>query len=115
MKKEEDKTYVHNGKTVRIIPAKRAKKADIYNENEPGEKKGRAAKSEAEKGQAKFSVGSKVAMKPIPPQYQGAGFGEAVVTKVFKSTYDQMYRYSIKSVTGHELALVKEEELKARK
>jgi hypothetical protein len=34
---------------------------------------------------------------------------------VFKSTYDQMYRYSIRSVSGHELALVKEEELKPRK
>ncbi len=38
-----------------------------------------------------------------------------VITKVFKSTYDQMYRYSIRSVSGHELALVKEEELKPRK
>jgi hypothetical protein len=54
-------------------------------------------------------------MKPIPIQYSGAGFGESVITKVFKSTYDQMYRYSIRSVSGHELALVKEEELKPRK
>lgn len=120
MKKEEEKTYVHEGKTIRIIPAKRVKKADIYNENEPGEKMKRtsgakSAKSEAEKGQAKYAVGTKVALKPIPAQYQGAGFGESVITKVFKSTYDQMYRYSIRSVSGHELALVKEEELKPRK
>ncbi|MBD0254533.1 MAG: hypothetical protein ICV83_02340 [Cytophagales bacterium] len=75
----------------------------------------RPRKAEPEREGSKYVVGDKVAMKPIPIQYSGAGFGESVITKVFKSTYDQMYRYSIRSVSGHELALVKEEELKPRK
>jgi len=118
--KSEEKTYVHNGKTIKIIPAKRVKKMEdagepraAQNGKTAGEK--RTRKTAAEKEGAKFAVGDKVSMKPIPLQYSGAGFGESVITKVFKSTHDQMYRYSIRSTSGHELALVREEELRARK
>lgn len=111
MKTDAEKTYVHNGKTVKIIPAKRVKKME--GESTTGEKKTR--KTEVAREGAKYSVGDKVALKPIPIQYSGAGFGESVITKVFKSTHDNMYRYSIRSVAGHELALVREEELKPRK
>ncbi len=118
MKTDGEKTYVHNGKTVKIIPAKRVKKVEeettsIRPTRSAGEKKSK--KGEGEREGAKYAVGDKVSLKPIPLQYSGAGFGESVITKVFKSTYDQMYRYSIRSVSGHELALVREEELKPRK
>lgn len=117
MKTEGEKSYVHNGKTIKIIPAKRVKKAEeetsVRTRGASSEK--RTRKTEPEREGSKYVVGDKVAMKPIPIQYSGAGFGESVITKVFKSTYDQMYRYSIRSVSGHELALVKEEELKPRK
>jgi hypothetical protein len=121
MKTEGEKSYVHNGKTIKIIPAKRVKKAEEETSARTGSR-GRGAssekrtrKTEPEREGSKYVVGDKVAMKPIPIQYSGAGFGESIITKVFKSTYDQMYRYSIRSVSGHELALVKEEELKPRK
>ena len=117
MKTEGEKSYVHNGKTIKIIPAKRVKKAEEETSARTGGRSSekRTRKAEPEREGSKYVVGDKVAMKPIPIQYSGAGFGESVITKVFKSTYDQMYRYSIRSVSGHELALVKEEELKPRK
>lgn len=120
MKTDGEKTYIHNGKTVKIIPAKRVKKMEDESlargserSKSGGEKKTR--KTDGEREGAKYAVGDKVSLKPIPIQYSGAGFGESVITKVFKSTHDQMYRYSIRSVSGHELALVREEELKPRK
>ena len=123
MAKENEKTYTQNGKTIKIIPAKRVKK--MVSETEPDDskedKKGkpvkekRQSKKELEKGIAKFAVDDKVSLKNIPPQYSGAGFNEAVITKVFKSSYDQSFRYSIRSLSGHEMAMVKEDQLKPRK
>jgi hypothetical protein len=75
----------------------------------------RKKKAETEKGVAKFSVNDKVSLKNIPPEYAGYGFAESTVIKVFKSTSENEYRYSIKSSTGQEMALLKENQLKVRK
>jgi hypothetical protein len=120
MAKKDEKTYQQDGKTITIIPAKRAKKA--VSETEAGDEKKekpvrekKPSKKELERGIAKFAVDDKVSLKNIPPQYSGAGFTEAVIVKVFKSSYDQTFRYSIRSLSGHELAMVKEDQLKPRK
>ncbi len=120
MKKEEENTYVHDGKTVKIIPMKKVKKTEVKtSDSAEGEAKPvrqkKTKEADAAKGKAKYAVGDKVSMKNIPLEYAGAGFAESVIIKVFKSTYDQMYRYSIRSVAGHELPLLKEEQLKPRK
>jgi hypothetical protein len=56
-----------------------------------------------------------VALKNILPEYSGYGFAESVVVKVFKSTSENEFRYTIKSSTGQEMALPKEAQLKPRK
>lgn len=116
----EEKKYEQNGKTIKIIPIKKVRKTEGKTYTQDGEtvkivpvKKPK--KTDAEKGQAKFSVDDRVSLKNIPPEYAGAGFAESVITKVFKSTHDQMYRYSIRSMSGHEMSLVKEDQIKPRK
>jgi hypothetical protein len=116
----EEKKYEHQGKTIKIIPMKRVKKAEAQKEASVGEVEKTARvkktkKADENKGKPKFSVDDKVSLKNIPPEYAGAGFAESVVIKVFKSTYDQLYRYSIRSASGRELPLLKEEQLKPRK
>lgn len=120
MKNEEEKKYVHNGKTIKIIPAKRVKKTTAETSGEGDEKSKPASvkktkKVSEEKGPAKYAVGDKVSLKTIPSQYSGAGFAQSVVTKVFKSTLDELYRYSIRSASGQELPLLPAEDLKPRK
>lgn len=95
-KQVEGKTYTQDGETVKIVPVKRAKKEEL-------------------KGVAKFAVGDRVSLKNIPPEYSGAGLAESVILKVFKSSHDQKFRYSIKSTSGHVMEMVKEEQLKPRK
>ena len=112
--------YQQNGKTIKIIPIKKVKKMEAKKESPDGDKPEKVStrkprRTPEEKGQAKFAVDSKVSLKNIPPQYAGSGFSESVVLKVFKSTHDQMFRYTIRSASGHELALVKEDQLKPRK
>jgi hypothetical protein len=119
MKKDDEKKYEHNGKTIKIIPAKRVKK--VVDDGDPEEKKVKVSSerkkktSEPEKAQAKFSVNDKVSLKNIPPEYSGYGFTESIIIKVFKSTTENEYRYTIKSSTGQEMALLKESQIKARK
>ncbi len=72
-------------------------------------------KSKSEVGVAKFAVDDKVSLKNIPAEYAAAGFAEAIIIKVFKSSHDQTFRYTIRSLSGRELAMVKEEQLKPRK
>jgi hypothetical protein len=83
MKTEGEKSYVHNGKTIKIIPAKRVKKAEEETSSRTGSRSSekRTRKAEPEREGSKYVVGDKVAMKPIPIQYSGAGFGESVITK----------------------------------
>ena len=115
----EEKKYDQNGKTIKIVPVKKVKKTEGKTYTQDGEKVKivpvRRKKSEEEKGLPKFAVDDKVSLKNIPPEYAGAGFAESVIIKVFKSTHDQKYRYSIRSVSGQELAMVKEEQIKPRK
>jgi hypothetical protein len=119
MKKEEGKKYEHNGKTVKLIPAKRVKKVsagtDTGDEKEKVSTERKKKTTEPEKASAKFAVNDKVVLKNIPPEYAGYGFAESTVVKVFKSTSENEYRYTIKSSTGQELALLKENQLKVRK
>jgi hypothetical protein len=119
MKNENEKKYEHNGKTVKIIPLKKTKKtaASSDNEDETGNAApvARKKKTEAEKGMAKFAVNDKVSLKNIPPEYSGYGFSESTIIKVFKSTSENEYRYTIKSSSGQEMALLKENQLKTRK
>ncbi|MBC7922314.1 MAG: hypothetical protein H7Z75_14625 [Ferruginibacter sp.] len=117
-KKMEDKKYTQNGKTIKIIPIKKVKKTENTRSTpEDGDVKMTSKKKtkKAEDGKAKFAVDDKVSLKNIPAEYAGAGFAESLVIKVFKSTHDQMYRYSIRSAAGRELPLVKEDQLKPRK
>ena len=114
----EDKKYTQDGKTIKIVPIKRVKKLD--NQNPASEDGGTKKISEkkpkkTEDGKAKFAVDDKISLKNIPAEYAGAGFAESSIIKVFKSTHDQMYRYSIRSASGRELPLVKEDQLKPRK
>ena len=110
----EDKKYTQNGKTIKIIPIKRTRKSgDSDSALESSAVKTSPKKTEA--GKPKFSVDDKVSLKNIPAEYAGAGFAESSVIKVFKSTHDQLYRYSIRSTSGRELALLKEDQLKPRK
>jgi hypothetical protein len=121
----DEKKYEHNGKTVKIIPLKKVKKmaADKPEKAEKPEKEkkektpsaSKPRKPKTEVGVAKFAVDDKVALKNIPAEYAAAGFAESVIVKVFKSSYDQTFRYTIRSLTGRELAMVKEEQLKPRK
>jgi hypothetical protein len=118
MKNDNEKKYEHNGKIVKIIPAKRVKKVavdDTEDDKETTTPVARKKKAESEKGVAKFSVNDKVSLKNIPPEYSGYGFTESTVIKVFKSTSENEYRYTIKSSTGQEMALLKENQLKVRK
>lgn len=123
MKNQGEKTYEHNGKAVKIIPMKRVKKAESVREDKEVKEKSapkaatvkRARKTEEEKAQSKFAVGDKVSLKNIPAEYSGYGFAESTIIKVFKSTHDSAYRYTIKSASGQELALLKVEQIKARK
>jgi hypothetical protein len=114
MANSDEKKYTQNGKVIKIVPLKRVKKSDASDDTTDIVKPKRSKKAEV-KGQAKFAVNDKVALKNIPAEYSGAGFAEAVITKVFKSSHDQSFRYSIRSISGQELALLKEEQLKARK
>jgi hypothetical protein len=117
----DEKKYEQNGKTIKIVPIKKVKKAvegKTYTQNGETVKivpVKRAKKTEEEKGLPKFAVGDRVSLKNIPPEYSGAGLAESVITKVFKSSHDQKYRYTIRSTSGHELAMVKEEQIKPRK
>ncbi len=115
MKKEDEKTYTHNGKTIKIIPAKRVKKTAEGKSTEEGGSVKSGPVKKTEKGVAKFAVGDKVTVKNVPTQYSGAGFVESVITKVFKSTYDQQFHYTVRSASGQELPLVKEDQIKPRK
>lgn len=119
MKKEEGKKYEHNGKTIKLIPAKRVKKVSASNDSDDVQEKVSTERkkktAEPEKASAKFAVNDKVVLKNIPPEYAGYGFAESTVVKVFKSTSENEYRYTIKSSTGQELALLKENQLKVRK
>lgn len=115
-----EKKYQQNGKTIKIIPIKKVKKTEAKKESPDGDQPAKVStrkprRTPEEKGMAKFSVDDKVSLKNIPPQYAGSGFSESVILKVFKSTHDQMFRYTIRSASGHELALVKEDQLKPRK
>jgi hypothetical protein len=114
---KEGKEYQHNGKTVKIIPAKRVKKTAENGSDEADTTKVSRVKrvKKADNGLPKYIVGNKVGLKNIPAEYAGAGFTESVVTKVFKSTHDQNYRYSIRAISGQELAMLKEEQLKPYK
>jgi hypothetical protein len=114
MANSDEKKYIQNGKVIKIVPLKRTKKSDVSMDAEESSKPKRQKKA-AITGQAKFAVNDKVSLKNIPVEYSGAGFAESVVTKVFKSSHDQSFRYSIRSLSGQELALLKEEQLKARK
>ncbi|MES2733455.1 MAG: hypothetical protein V4714_17045 [Bacteroidota bacterium] len=115
----EEKKYVQDGKTIKIIPIKKVKKlASAYDDSQPVEKEKKEKKERVKKsepGLPKFAVDDKVCLKPIPPEYAGCGFAESIIIKVFKSTHDHMYRYSIRSLSGQELAMLKEEQLKTRK
>lgn len=112
----EGKKYEHNGKTIKIIPIKKVKKTEGKSSSQEGENVTNVPKkTEEEKGQAKFAVDDKVSLKNIPVEYSGSGFAESVIIKVFKSTHDQLYRYTIRSTSGQELALVKEDQIKPRK
>lgn len=120
MKNGDEKTYEQNGKTIKIIPIKKVRKTESKQEATEGKETKVARvkkpkKTDEEKGKAKFAVGDRVTLKHIPVEYSGSGFTESVIIKVFKSTHDQMYRYSIRSITGHEMSLVKEEQIKPRK
>lgn len=114
MTNSDEKKYTQNGKVIKIVPLKRVKKTEASDDTTEISKPKRVKKAEL-KGQAKFAVNDKVALKNIPAEYSGSGFAESIVTKVFKSSHDQSYRYSIRSLSGQELALLKEEQLKARK
>jgi len=111
-----DKEYTHNGKTVKILPVGRKKK-DVNTDfqNEGNAKVKRVSKPKPEPGQPKYVVGNKVALKNIPPEYSGAGFTESVVIKVFKSSYDQNFRYTIRGTSGQELPMLPAEQLKPYK
>jgi len=116
----EEKKYEQDGKTIKIVPTKKVKKTEGKTYTQDGEtvkivpvKK--AKKTEAEKGLPKFAIGDRVSLKNIPPEYAGAGLAESVVSKVFKSSHDQKYRYNIRSTSGHELAMVREDQIKPRK
>jgi hypothetical protein len=116
----EEKKYQQNGKTIKIIPIKKVKKTDASGssrEDENPEKTStrKPARKQVDKSLPKYAVGDKVSLKHIPPQYANAGFAESVIIKVFKSTHDQMYRYSIRSLSGQELALLKDDQIKPRK
>lgn len=116
----EEKKYEQDGKTIKIVPVKKVKKTEGKTYTQDGETVKivpvkRAKKTEAEKGLPKFAVGDRVSLKNIPPEYSGSGFGESVIIKVFKSSHDQKFRYSIRSTSGHEMAMVKEEQIKPRK
>lgn len=110
MKKEEEKKYVHNGKAVTIIPMKKVKKAETK-----ADTANKRNLTESVKGQAKFAVGDKVSVKPAAIQQAGTDFGHSVVIKVFKSAHDQQFRYSVRSASGQELALIEESQLKPRR
>lgn len=115
-----EKKYTQDGKTIKIVPLKKVKKTEDKSYVQDGEKikivpVKKAKKSQEEKGIAKFAVNDRVSLKNIPVEYSGAGFAEAVIIKVFKSSYDQTFRYSIRSTSGHELAMIKEDQLKVRK
>jgi hypothetical protein len=115
----EEKKYEQNGKTIKIVPLKKAKKTEGKTYTQDGETVKivpvKRAKKEEVKGVAKFAVGDRVSLKNIPPEYSGAGLAESVILKVFKSSHDQKFRYSIKSTSGHVMEMVKEEQLKPRK
>jgi hypothetical protein len=116
----EEKKYEQNGKTIKIVPLKKTKKATegkTYTQDGETVKivPVKRAKKEEVKGVAKFAVGDRVSLKNIPPEYSGAGLAESVILKVFKSSHDQKFRYSIKSTSGHVMEMVKEEQLKPRK
>jgi hypothetical protein len=116
----EEKKYEQDGKTIKIVPVKKVKKTEGKTYTQDGETVKivpvkRAKKTEEEKGLPKFAVGDRVSLKNIPPEYSGAGLAESVIMKVFKSSHDQKYRYSIKSTSGHVMEMVKEEQLKPRK
>ncbi len=115
MANKEGKEYQQNGKTIKIIPIKKVKKTESKTKERGSATSGRSKKSEEELGVARYAVGDKVTLKNIPAEYSGAGFAESVITKVFKSTTDQKYRYSIKSSTGRELQLLQADQLKPRK
>lgn len=120
MKNQGEKTYEHNGKAIKIIPMKRVKKTEgISDAEEKGTPKAakvkRVKKTEEEKAQSKFAVGDKVSLKNIPAEYSGYGFAESTIIKVFKSTHDSAFRYTIKSASGQELALLKADQIKVRK
>jgi hypothetical protein len=116
MKDVEGKKYEHNGKTIKIIPMKKVKKTEDKSDSQEGEDvKKVLKKTDVEKGQPKFAVNDRVSLKNIPIEYSGSGFAESIIIKVFKSTHDQLYRYSIRSTSGQELALVKEDQIKPRK
>ena len=110
MANESDKKYIQNGKVIRIVPVKRRRAEEGGSLDDQPEEKRKPVK-----GQARFAVGDKVSLKNIPAELAGSGFVESVITKVFKSTHDQQFRYSIRSNIGRELPLVKEEQLKLRK
>jgi hypothetical protein len=114
MTNSDEKKYTQNGKVIKIVPLKRVKKTEASDDTTEISKPKRSKKADL-KGQAKFAVNDKVALKNIPAEYSGSGFAESIVTKVFKSSHDQSYRYSIRSLSGQELALLKEEQLKVRK
>jgi len=122
MKNVEGKKYEHNGKSIKIVPLKKVKKAEskstageeesAENGTEPVKK---PKKKASEKTAVKFAVNDKVSLKNIPAEYSGFGFGESIVIKVFKSTHDNAYRYSIRSSSGQEMAMLKSDQLKVRK
>jgi hypothetical protein len=116
MTNSDEKKYTQNGKVIKIVPLKRVKKADASGDTDAvASSKPKRQKKAQVTGQAKFAVNDKVSLKNIPAEYSGAGFTESIITKVFKSSHDQSYRYSIRSLSGQELALLKEEQLKVRK
>ena len=113
---KEDKEYTHNGKTVKIVPVGRKKKDTSSEESVDGvtpvKKPGRV---KADPSLPKYVVGNKVSLKNIPPEYSGAGFTESVVIRVFKSSYDQNFRYSIRGTSGQELPMLQADQLKPYK
>ena len=113
MTKKEGKEYQQNGKTIKIIPMKKEKKIKEDNGSGTTAKVKRVKKVE-EDGSPRFAIGDKVILKNIPTEYSGFGFGESIVSKVFKSTHDQTYRYSIKSNSGKELSMLTADQLKSR-
>lgn len=116
MAKKEEKTYTHNGKTIKIIPARKEKFVEPKSLSEDGEKvkEKKVKKAEIEKGIAKFAIGDRVCLKNISIDLAGSGFTESVITKVFKSNHDSSFRYSIRSNSGNEKTLVEEDQIKPR-